>query len=113
MDSGRLGTGLVMWVSLRCKRWVNSVIINGITEINYRCNCIYTISALYTVKKKKKLRQLKNCMAISFSRFLSSLNLFLYKIKQQVEKTKKSAEAAFLKMLCWLNCLFFYSVLNY
>ncbi len=25
---------------LRCKGWVNSVIINIITEINYRCNCI-------------------------------------------------------------------------
>ncbi len=23
---------------LRCKRWVNSIIINVITEINYRCN---------------------------------------------------------------------------
>ncbi len=23
---------------LRCKGWVNSVIINVITEINYRCN---------------------------------------------------------------------------
>ncbi len=52
-----LGTGLVVWVGLR----VNSVIINIITEINYRCNnmqiflkyknnvkaCMYTISALY------------------------------------------------------------------
>ncbi len=57
----RLGTGLVVWVGLRCKGWVNSVIINVITEINYRCNymqvfykykynvktCMYTISALY------------------------------------------------------------------
>ncbi len=25
---------------LRCKGWVNSVIINVITEINYRCNYI-------------------------------------------------------------------------
>ncbi len=25
---------------LRCKGWVNSVIINAITEINYRCNYI-------------------------------------------------------------------------
>ncbi len=25
---------------LRCKRWVNSVIINVITEMNYRCNYI-------------------------------------------------------------------------
>ncbi len=25
---------------LRCKGWVNSVIINVITEINYRCNSI-------------------------------------------------------------------------
>ncbi len=25
---------------LRCKGWVNSVIINIIAEINYRCNCI-------------------------------------------------------------------------
>ncbi len=46
---------------LRCNRWVNSVIINVITELNYRCNnmqvfkkykynvkaCMYTISALY------------------------------------------------------------------
>ncbi len=24
----------------RCKGWVNSVIINAITEINYRCNYI-------------------------------------------------------------------------
>ncbi len=45
---------------LRCKGWVNSVIINVITEIHYRCNymqiffsykyvktCMYTISALY------------------------------------------------------------------
>ncbi len=67
VDSGRLGTGLVVWVSLRFKEWVNSVIINGITEMNYRCNYMqvfktykyivktymYTISALYTVKKIK------------------------------------------------------------
>ncbi len=45
---------------LRCKGWVNCLIINVITEINYRCNsifffkykynvktCMYTISALY------------------------------------------------------------------
>ncbi len=46
---------------LRCKGWVNIVIINVITEMNYRCNyiqvfliykynvktCMYTISALY------------------------------------------------------------------
>ncbi len=46
---------------LRCKGLVNSVIINVITEINYRCNymkaffkykyhvktCMYTITALY------------------------------------------------------------------
>ncbi len=25
---------------LRCKGWVNNVIINVITEINYRCNYI-------------------------------------------------------------------------
>ncbi len=25
---------------IRCKEWVNSVIINVITEINYRCNYI-------------------------------------------------------------------------
>ncbi len=25
-------------VGLRCKGWVNSVIINVITEINYRCS---------------------------------------------------------------------------
>ncbi len=51
----------MVWVGLRCKGWVNSVIINVITEINYRCNymqvfykykynvktCMYTISALY------------------------------------------------------------------
>ncbi len=33
-----LGTGLVVWVGLgglKCKGWVNSVIINVITEINY------------------------------------------------------------------------------
>ncbi len=49
---------------LRCKRWVNSVIIHVITEINCRCNyiyvfyfkykysvkaCMYTISALYQI----------------------------------------------------------------
>ncbi len=56
-----IGTGLVVWVGLigglRCKGWVNRVIIN---VINYRCNYIgifvykymvktsmYTISALY------------------------------------------------------------------
>ncbi len=40
---------------LRCKGWVNSVIINRITEMYYRCNymqvlnklCMYTTSALY------------------------------------------------------------------
>ncbi len=42
---------------LRCKGWVNSVIIHLITEINCRCNyikykynakvCMYVISALY------------------------------------------------------------------
>ncbi len=39
----------------RCKRWVNSVIINRITEMYYMCNymqvlnklCMYTTSALY------------------------------------------------------------------
>ncbi len=45
---------------LRCKGWINSVIINVITEINYRwvfyfkCKynvktCMYTISALYNI----------------------------------------------------------------
>ncbi len=48
---------------LKCKGWVNSVIINVITEINYRCNYMqvfflnkhnvktwmYTISALYQI----------------------------------------------------------------
>ncbi len=48
---------------LRCKGWVNRVIINVLTEINYRCNymqvffkykynvktCMYTISALHQI----------------------------------------------------------------
>ncbi len=34
----RLGTGLVVWVGLRVGKLVNSVIINVITEIIYRCN---------------------------------------------------------------------------
>ncbi len=37
-----LGTDLGWFKGgLRCKRWVNSVIINVITEIIYRCNCRY------------------------------------------------------------------------
>ncbi len=34
---------------LTCKRWVNSVIINAVTEINNRCHYMYTISALYQI----------------------------------------------------------------
>ncbi len=37
----RLGTGLVVWVGLRSKGWVNSVIINVITEINYVCTQVH------------------------------------------------------------------------
>ncbi len=33
-----LGTGLVVWVGLRCKGYVNGVIVYVSTEINYRCN---------------------------------------------------------------------------
>jgi len=58
--SDRFG-GLRFKGGLRCNGWINSVIINVITEINYRCNymqvflkykynvktCMYTISALY------------------------------------------------------------------
>ncbi len=37
----RLGTGLVVLVGwLRCKGWVNDVIINVTTEMNYRFNGI-------------------------------------------------------------------------
>ncbi len=40
----RLGTGLGWFKGgLRCKGWVNSVIINAITEINYRCNYMQVV----------------------------------------------------------------------
>ncbi len=38
-------------VGLRCKGWVNSVIINVITEINYGCNYMQVFFLYkYTVK---------------------------------------------------------------
>ncbi len=41
--------------------------------------------------------------ATSFSRFVSSLNFFCINLKQQVEKTQKSAKAGCLKHLSSLN----------
>ncbi len=32
------GTSLVVWLGLRCRGRVNSVIIDVTTEMNYRCN---------------------------------------------------------------------------
>ncbi len=34
---------------LRCKGWVNSVIINVITEINYRCNSMQVFFNISTM----------------------------------------------------------------
>ncbi len=90
--------------------------------MNYRCNYMqvfktykyivktymYTISALYTVKKIKSWDNLKFLRQPASADFLSSLNLFLYKLKTtSLNKNKKSAEAGFLKIWCWLNCFFF------
>ncbi len=36
---------------LRCKEWVNRVIINVITEINYRCNYIGIFKNISTMEK--------------------------------------------------------------
>ncbi len=39
-DTGKVRDRFGGMGRLRCKGWVNSVIINVITEINYRCNYI-------------------------------------------------------------------------
>ncbi len=41
VDTGKVRGGMGRFKGgLRCKGWVNSVIINVITEMNYRCNYI-------------------------------------------------------------------------
>ncbi len=72
-----------------------------------------------TVKKKKeKLSQLKSLrqpasadFSVFSTYFLGDFSTFCcINLKQEVQKTQKSAEAGCLKLLSWLNFSFFFTV---